>query len=222
VTWYDLTQPFHEDIPHSASQPDPEFETIRSVEEDGANVQVYTARTHVATHVDAPLHFVPGGATIDELPLDRFAGEGVVLDIERDGPGEIGVDAVEAAAADAGGVREGDIVLLRTGWGGKFEGDGDYQRYPWLAGDVGDWLLDVGVKFLGVDTISPDEPRAMRAEDYHAYPIHRTLLPEEVPIAEHLYLEDVPGRRLELFGFPLKFRGGDGSPIRMAGRDLEG
>lgn len=222
MTWYDLTQPFHGDIPHSASQPDPEFETIRSVEEDGGNVQEYTARTHVGTHVDAPLHFVPGGATIDELPLDRFAGEGVVLDVERDDPGEIRLEAFEAAAADAGGVREGDIVLVRTGWGAKFEGGGDYQRYPWLAGEVGEWLLDREVKFLGVDTISPDEPRAMRADDYDAYPIHRTLLPEEVLIAEHLYLEDVAGERLELFGFPLKFRGGDGSPIRMVGRDIEG
>lgn len=222
MAYYDLTQPFHGEMPHSAALPSPELETLRRVEDEGTNVQRYSAPTHVGTHVDAPLHFVPDGTTIDEIHLERFAGAGVVLDLERDGPEEISLAAVQAAAADIGGVEPGDIVFVRTGWGRHFEDDETYQRYPWLADDVGEWLLEREVKLLGVDTISPDRPRAMRPEDWDAYPIHRTLLPEGVLIAEHLYLEEVAGQRLELFGFPMKLRGGDGAPIRMVGREPDG
>ena len=220
MRWYDLTQSFDGDIPGSSALPRPELEELRNVATDGANVQRYSAPTHVGTHVDAPRHFVPGGATIDDLPLERFTGEGVVLDLERDGPGEIPLADVEAAAADAGGVEPGDIVLVRTGWSRHYDDAETYRRYPWLADDVGEWLLEQEATFLGVDTKSPDRPRAMRPDDWDAYPIHRTLLPEGVLIAEHLALEDVAGQRLELFGFPMKLRGGDGAPIRLVGREL--
>ncbi|MFB6172167.1 MAG: cyclase family protein [Haloarculaceae archaeon] len=219
--WYDLTQPFHPEIPHSTALPSPELETLTCVEDDGSNVQRYAAPTHVGTHVDAPRHFVPGGATIDELPLDRFAGPAVVLDLGRDGPGEIPLADIEAAAEAAGGVRQGDVVCVRTGWGAKFTDHEAYQRYPWLAPEVADWLLDRGAKLLAVDTISPDQPRAIRPAEWDAYPHHRTLLPAGVLIAEHLYLEDVAGERVELFGFPMKLRGGDGAPVRFAARPPE-
>jgi len=223
VHWWDLTQSFHPDMPRSPSLPAPEVTTLHCVEADGVNVQQYSAPTHVGTHVDAPLHFVPGGDTIEELSLERFCGLGVVVDVGRNDPDEIGLDEFEAAVEDAGGIENGEIVLVRTGWGERFR-DGDperYQRYPWLAPEIAEWLLEREVPLLGVDTISPDRPRAMRPDDWDAYPHHRTLLPEGVLIAEHLYLEEVAGRRLEIVGFPMKLRGGDGAPIRIAARELD-
>lgn len=221
MAWHDLTQPFHPGMPHSSALPPAELEPLRRVEDDGVNVQRYAAATHVGTHVDAPRHFVPGGATIDELPLERFAGPGVVLDLEWESAEEIPLEAVRAAAADAGGIEDGDVVLIRTGWGARFDDHEAYARYPWLAADVADWLLDRGAKLLGVDAPSPDRPRAMRPEDWDAYPLHRTLLSAGVPIAEHLSLEDVAGERLEVVGFPIKLAGGDGAPIRMGARRLD-
>lgn len=222
MAWHDLTQPFHPGMPHSSALPPAELEPLRRHEEDGVSVQRYAAATHVGTHVDAPRHFLPDGATIDELPLERFAGPGVVLDIRREAAEEISLAAVRAAAADVGGIEDGDLVFVRTGWGARFDDVEAYERYPWLAAEVGDWLLERGVTLLGVDTFSPDRPRAMRPADWEAYPIHRTLLSAGVPIAEGLYLEDVAGDRLEVVGFPVKLAGGDGAPIRMAGRALEG
>lgn len=218
MAWQDLTQLFHPGMPHSPALPPAELEPLRRVEVDDVNVQRYAAATHVGTHVDAPRHFVPDGATIDELPLARFAGTGVVLDLGRESAGEVPLEEVRAAATDAGGIEEGDLALVRTGWGARFDDHDAYARYPWLAADVADWLLERGAKLLGVDTPSPDRPRAMRPDDWDAYPIHRRLLSAGVPIAEHLSLEDVAGERLEVVGFPVKLKGGDGAPIRMAGR----
>lgn len=215
--WADLTQPFHADVP-TRSLPAAEFRTLRDVREDGTNVQWYGAPTHVGTHVDAPRHFVPGGATIDDLPLDRFAGEAVVLDVARDEPERIPTGDVAAAATDAGGLGEPDVVLLRTGWGGRY-GDPDYGRYPWFAAGVGEWLVERGAKLVGVDTPSPDRPRAMRPDDWDAYPLHRALLGAGVLIAEHLDLSELAaGERVEAFGFPLRFRDGDGAPCRFVAR----
>lgn len=219
MDWYDLTQPFHPDIPHSRALPSPSFDTLSRVEEDGSNVQHYSAPTHVGTHVDAPRHFVPGGATIDELPLSRFAGRAVVADVGRTEPGAISLEVLEDAIDAAGGLEPGDLLLVRTGWGAHYDDHETYQRYPWLADEIADWLLKRDVTLLGVDTISPDRPRALRPDGWDEYPHHRTLLPAGVPIAEHLYLEAVAGMRLEVVGFPLKLRGGDGAPIRMAARD---
>lgn len=222
MTWHDLTQPFHAGMPHSSSLPSPEVTTLRDVEEDGVNVQRYSAPTHVGTHVDAPRHFVPDGPTIDDYPLEKFTGSGVVLDLDRESAGEIPLSAVEAAAEAVGGVRSGDIVLIRTGWGRRFDDHESYRRYPWLAADVADWLLEREVSLLGVDTISPDRPRAMRPDDWDTYPHHRTLLPADVLIMEHLYLEAVAGTRLEIVAFPLKLRDGDGAPVRVGAREHGG
>jgi arylformamidase len=220
MAWYDLTQPFHADMPGSSSLPEPEVETLSTVEEDGSHVQRYAAPTHIGTHVDAPLHFVADGATIDELPLERFAGPAVVLDLDREEPGEVPLEAVEAAAEAAGGIEPGDVVLVRTGWGAHFDDEETYQRYPWLAPDVAEWLLEREIRMVAVDTISPDRARAMRPDGWDDYPLHRALLPEGVLIAEHLYLEDVAdaGRSLEVTGFPLKLQGGDGAPARFVAR----
>lgn len=218
MTWYDLTQPFHGEMPHSSGLPDPALETLQHVSCSGTNVQQYCATTHVGTHVDAPLHFVPNGPTIDEFSLDRFAGPGIVLNLEQTEPVEITLEAVKSAANDAGGVRRDDIVLIRTGWGSRFSDPDEYARYPWLASAVGEWLREQEIRLLGVDTISPDRPRSMRPADWDTYPIHRTLLPDEIFIAEHLQLESIPATRVTVIAFPLKLQGGDGAPVRIGAK----
>lgn len=213
--WYDLTQPFYEGMPHSEVHPSPSFETVYDVEEDGLNVTQFTAVTHVGTHIDAPLHFVPGGATIDELPLETFAGEGVVVDVSRDEPTEVTVEQFETAPGD---VRPDDIVLVYTGWCRRYGEDG-YDPHPWLSADLAEWLVDRDVKMVGLDVITPDLPSPFREPGWSAYPVHTTLLENEVLIAEHLGgLDAVAGERLEVFAFPTKVRGGDGAQARFVGR----
>jgi len=97
---------------------------------------------------------IADGATIDEIPLERFAGPATVVDVARKESEPITAAELAAAADD---VRADDILLVRTGWGDRYGRD-EYERYPWLAADAGDWLLEKGVKLLAVDTPSPDRP----------------------------------------------------------------
>lgn len=213
--WIDLSQPFSGDMPHPPSVPAPEFETVKRVGEDGVNVQRYSVPTHVGTHVDAPRHFVEGGAAIDELPLSRFAGEGVVLDVSREDAAEITVDDVEGAE---GTVREGDVVLLYTGWQEKF-GTPAYASHPWFSEDLAEWFVERGVKMVAMDVLTPDIPGPRRPDGWTEFPVHRTLLGEGVLVAENLTnLDGLVGERLSVQGFPVKIAGGDGAPVRFVAR----
>lgn len=213
--WYDLSQPFYEEMPHAAVHPAPSFESVSDVETEGLGVTRFCAVTHVGTHVDAPSHLIPDGPTIDDLPLSRFAGEGVVLDVRCSEPREITVGDVEAAEGE---VRQGDVVLLATGWGEKY-GTDQYDPHPWLSTGLAEWLVSQRATLVGIDTITPDVPVARRPSGWTAYPVHRELLGNGVLIAEHLgNLGAVCGDRLEIIGFPINIRGGDGAQCRFAAR----
>lgn len=141
-----------------------------------------------------------------------------MLDVSRSDADPITVADIEAADGE---VRAGDIVLMYTGWGRKYRDDA-YHQYPWLASEVGEWLIHHDVKLLGTDTLSPDRPRARRPDGWAAYPIHRQLLAEGILIAEHLgSLDAVAGERLEIYGFPIKSED-DGAPARFVARTRSG
>ena len=82
--WMDLSQLIYEGMSYIPSFPEPCIRTHTSVEETGINVMQITIMTHMGTHIDAPLHFIRGGETIDGFPVDRFTGRGVVLDMTRE------------------------------------------------------------------------------------------------------------------------------------------
>lgn len=215
VMWHDLSQPFYQEMPHSDKLPAPAFETVRRVSEDHINIQYYGVPTHVGTHVDASLHFVDGGRSIDDYPLERFSGEAVVLDVSKERPEEITVEDVESAAGD---VRPDDIVLLHTGWDEKY-GTSAYQPHPWLAEETAEWFVDVAPKLVGLDVLTPDIPVPHRPEGWLAFPVHRAMLGAEVLIAENVAnLEPFLGQRVEVYGAPIMIRGGDGAPARFAAR----
>ncbi|USZ73605.1 cyclase family protein [Natronosalvus halobius] len=215
--WHDLSQPFYGEMPHSGALPSPEFKTVKDVEDDGINVQYYSVPTHIGTHIDAPLHFIEGGKSIDEFPLSTFAGEGIVLDVSTNEVREITMTDVEAADGE---VRPGDIVFLYTGWYEKY-GTDDYDPHPWLAEEVAEYFADVGPKLVGLDTITPDIPVEQRPDGWLEFPVHRTMLSAEVLIAEHLAnLKPFLGQRIDVVGFPIKIRGGDGAPARFAAKEL--
>jgi arylformamidase len=168
---------------------------------DVAAVSRLTLSTHAGTHVDPPAHFLPGGATVDILPLDVLVGPAVVVDLSGGGP----IDAARLAAAvpgDDSGDGGGRRLLLRTGAADEVPtADGA------LTEDAARWLVERGVRLVGADTLSI-EP----ATD--TYPVHRILLDAGVVIVEGLDLFGVTPGRYQLACLPLRIAGGDGAPAR--------
>lgn len=175
---------------------------------------------HSGTHVDAPAHFIgtakpQAHVTIDRISLDRFAGRGVKIDCCNFQEGcYVSRDLLTEWESKHAEFRPGDVVLFDFGWAKHWAlrpNSARYlQDYPGIGMGAAEYLVGKGVKGLGVDTLSPDPPAAHREKRA----IHPFVLEHQVLIFENLTnLDELP----DFFGFiafPLKIRGGSGSPTR--------
>jgi len=164
---------------------------------------------HIGTHVDSPFHFIPAGGTIESVPLERLVGPAVCLDVSAKAPeAPVTPAMLEAAAATAGvQVGAGDILLVRA-WPGRHTDDG-FLKCAGLNREAADWVVARGVKALGCDLASPDDPKDL------SRPVHMVLLGQGIPIMEHVaHLDALPRTRFQFVGVPLRIRGATGSPIR--------
>lgn len=162
---------------------------------------------HAGTHVEAPLHALEEGPDVGRLPVEAFFGEAVILDLSA-APGATPVDlaGLQEAARRAGGVRQGDIVFIRFDWDGRAAGQ--YPPYP--ATEALGWLVDQGIKLLGID--SP----GLEIEGDRRLPNHRLLFGRGIPLIESLaHLEELRSSRVYVFAQPLPALGADAVPLRV-------
>jgi len=136
------------------------------------SAEVVTLSTHSGTHVDAPLHYGPAACgetrTIDEVPLEWCYGDGVLLDFrEHDRVAGITRRDVEAELARIGHTLEPlDIVLVMTGT--ELKEPGYENRHPGLRVDATEFLVDSGVKLIGIDAWGLDRPFELMIHDARA------------------------------------------------------
>ena len=172
---------------------------------DPANVSEITMGTHTGTHVDPPNHFVPGTDGIDRVPLDVLVGEVIVADARHlDRP--IAPHDLDALAIPPSATR----VLLRTAnselWRSVPVAFPD--RYACLTTEAARWVVERGIRLIGVDFLSVEEKGAQ------GHPVHHVLLGNGVVIVEGLNLGDVEPGTYTLACLPLKIVDGDGGPAR--------
>lgn len=199
----DVSVPLAAGIPAYPGNPEFELQPVKRIADGGSsNVSRLVMGTHTGTHVDAPKHFFDEGAGVDALPLDLLLGRSRVVEITRRG----GIDADELAAA---GLREDIRVLLKTSNSALWNVEGFHQDYTYLTEAGARYLVDQGVKVIGIDYLSVEQFRKAGA------PAHRTLLSQGVVIIEGLNLADVEPGMYEMYCLPLRIAGGDGAPARV-------
>lgn len=207
----DLSQTMEPGMQQYPGQPTASFDRISNVAEQGVQVTDLHCVVHVGTHCDAPAHFIPGGETMEEVPLDRFVGEAVVVDVEGLPAREMTPDVL--AGAD---IRPGDIVLFRSGsW--RTWGDPAYlTAYPYVGEALARALVDKGVKTIGLDVISPDP-----VEKTDTSPAHHILLGNRIGIVENLcHLDRIAAKRVFFSAAPVKIKGSDGAFARAYAMEL--
>lgn len=167
--------------------------------------------THTGTHCDAPRHFVPGGQTVDAIPLETLIGPAVVIDLSGTEPSqEVGVQPFEQYLSD--GLHE--RVVLRFDWSDHWNKSDYYTGHPFISPTAARWLVDRGVRLLAMDTPMPDNPAHGRGAPVDS-PVHKILLGEGVILVEYLCnLKALRRRDIELIVLPLKVVEGDGAPAR--------
>lgn len=214
--WQELSHVLTEDLSRSPAFPAPAFVKLEELPMDTANVTEIKMAVHHGTHVDAPSHFYADGATIEVVPLDRLVGEGVVWAIPLEAGAVVEVDDLERQSPD---VRSGDIVVINT----RSYPHINTPRYadaPSLSPAAARWLVDRGVKLVGIDAATPDLPAHRRPEGFD-WPVHQVLLGGGVLIAEHLTnLDDLSGKRAEFVFAALAVSGADGGPARVLAREV--
>jgi kynurenine formamidase len=215
--WVDLSHRITETLSRIPSFPQPHIRQIKTIPPDRANVTEVHMVVHHGTHLDAPRHFLADGPTMDEVPLERLYGAGVIWHIEAPDHGVIGVKELERATPR---MREGDIVMIDTGRA-RHVNTPRYDDHACLDGEAARWLVDHGAKIVGVDFGTPDLAANRRTPDF-AFPVHYTLLSRGVLIAEHVNnLAALAGRRVELMFAGLNIAGSDGAPVRPLARAVD-
>jgi kynurenine formamidase len=170
---------------------------------------------HAGTHVDAPRHFDsrPGAPSIDEMPLETFFTEAVCLDLSHKPlKSEISVEDLERAEAASGvAIKPKDTVLLHMDFNRRCYGTPAYVTdFPGLTKASATWLGERGIGMFGVEAISPGRPGRANFEVHH---VCRDLGFTHMEGLANL--DKLVGKgRFRFIGFPLKIKGGTGSPIR--------
>ena len=171
---------------------------------DALTLSAYSLGAHSGTHIDAPMHFVAGGASIDQLPLAPLIGPARVIDIAD------GVQAIDAAELERHAWRGVPRLLFRTrsslrGW---MSSAVFHRDFAYIAPDAAQRMANAGVVLVGVDYISAEQfgsPAPLA---------HRTLLGKGIPIVEGLALASIPAGDYDLVILPMKVAGHEGAPAR--------
>jgi len=169
---------------------------------------------HTGSHIDAPLHCYAGGLTTAEIPLERVIGEAFVLDCTHVGAEmPVGVTDLERTAD---GLREGDIVLVRTDWTDRSWGifPEFFTHSPYLSLEAAGWLVARRPRAVGFDFF---EEYCARLPEFGSedFVCHRTLLGAGIPLLEQLTGLGQVGRRCEFFAPFYKIAEADGAPARF-------
>jgi arylformamidase len=210
--WYDISVPLKQGMNYFPTDPaPPKFYRYHDVAL-GARVTMSMMEiiTHTGTHLDAPLHFIPGGSTISDMPLDAAIGPCRVIEIKDD-------QKIKVEELKKHNIKKGERVLFKTRNSPKvYTSEKFVEDYVYLDGDAADYLVTKGIALFGLDNITIGhfkEPDNLRRT-------HRTLLGAGIYILEDCALADVPPGKYELLCLPLLMFNGDASPCRAILRPL--
>lgn len=199
---HDITVPLTPMLPAFPGDAPVAIEVLQRAGESAYAISRLGLTTHSGTHVDAPAHFVAGGATVDVLPLEILLGKTRVVEL----PGRERVDRSDLEALD---LRDDLRVLLKTRMSGQLLKPGYQEDHVYLTGDAALYLAQAGLKLVGFDYLSID-----RFGDA-SYPAHHALLGAGVVVVEGLDLSEVEPGEYDMTCLPLRVGGGDGAPARV-------
>ncbi|MCX7772187.1 MAG: cyclase family protein [Clostridia bacterium] len=198
---YDITRPLHNSLTVWPGDDGVTLERALSMG-DGAmcNVSRVEMGVHSGTHMDAPLHFVDGGADISTMPMACMMGEVLVVETSEDA-----IEALIIADLDYSGI---NAVFFKTLCSDRNEAEPFLDRYPAITEGCAAFLVEKGIKTVGTDYLSIEY-----CTD-NTFSVHKKLLSNNIAIVENLCLKGIAPGRYGFICLPLKMKGADGSPCR--------
>ena len=216
--WKDITLALNNELPMmpgdlSSDGPvkDPTFNRFFDVNKgDGVTMTRIEMNTHDGTHIDAPLHFIKRGQTIDNMPLDTTVGVTRIIEI-KDG------ESIKVAELEPYDIQPGERIIFKTKNSPHvYDKRREPGNYIYITTETARYLADRKVRMIGIDylTIGDNkQPQNMKET-------HDVLLGAEVYVIEGLNLDGVAPGDYELVCLPLKLEKGDACPCRALLRPL--
>ena len=202
---WDISLPVDEGLPVWPGDPQVTRERFMAIAwGDPANVSRLACGVHVGTHVDAPVHFVEGGAAVERLPLDVLIGPALVVelpDVHAIRPDDL--ESLNLPKATTRLLFKTRNSLLWAAGHQEFRED-----FVALTPDAARWTVQQGLRLVGVDYLS-----VQRFHDPEPL-THRILLEAGVVIVEGLNLHEIEPGAYEFTCLPMKLVGSDGAPAR--------
>ena len=214
------------------------FKVPRTLLKDGegwATETITRLGTHDTTHVDAPYHYnsrIQGkpAATIDQLPLEWFFSDGVVLDMTGRERGQVvTVEDIQKELDRIGyTLKPLDIVLVRTGMDKFYDHPNYFLMGPGVSPEATRWLYEQGIRVMGIDAWSWDAPLDLQAQAVLKarkpgifWAAHQLDLPY-AQIERLVNLDRLPPYGFKVAAFPLKIEGASAGPARVVALLEEG
>jgi len=220
----DLSDTLYPGMPSWPTLPDLRFEAIKRAVRDLYTIHAITRmHMHVGAHVDVPLHSIPEGKSIDQYEVEKYTGEGVVLDFTMKKPGEeIAQQDLERYTHE---INQNDVVMLCTMWSRKIGFNSDYlYKWPYLGTEGCKFLVEKGVKAVGTEAMSiagwsDTVPTQGPVSKYSSVEVHNLLLEKDILIIEglsnlHKVLDGKKSNRAFFIFAPLNFVGTEAAPSR--------
>ncbi len=227
----DLSQSLYPGMPSWPTLPDLRFEAVKKAARDVYTINVITQmHMHIGTHVDVPLHSIEEGKSVEQYSIERYVGEGVVLDFTVKKPAEEITGQDLLAYSDS--IKPGDVVMLCTDWSKQRGLNSDYlYKWPYLGITGCRFLLEKKVKAVGTEgmsiagwteTVAAQGP----VSKYSSVEIHNMFLEKDIIIIEGLsnlseVLADRKTARVFFAFAPLNFVGAEGAPCRAMAFDID-
>lgn len=209
TNWIDVTTPVRPGMVVWPGDPAVEYGRFADMSRgDVANGSWVRMGLHSGTHVDAPLHFIADGATVERAPLEAMVGPTRVIEIADTDS----IRAEELAAHDWSGVRR---VVFKTRNSHRPEGQKEFLKdFVHIAVDAARFLVQRGVRCVGVDYLS------VGGYERDGVETHRILLGADVWLIENLDLREISAGPYEMLCLPMKIEGAEAAPARVLMRRL--
>jgi arylformamidase len=198
---FDISMPVYNGMIVYPGDPKVDIRKVKTFQKDGVVVSKIAMGLHTGTHIDAPLHYLPDGKAIDQIPLESLTGEALVCDLSYVR------DCIKAKDLKKSLICKEDIVFLKTRNSG-IAGKKFPKKHIYLEEDGADYLIEKKIKAVGIDCLSIEKFDSSDAA------VHKKLFRESIPIIEGLVLGRIAGGRYLTYCTPLKIKGAEASPAR--------
>ena len=209
MKFLDLTLTISKSIPCFPGSPKVQFLSWSNLKQDGYNLELLFLSSHTGTHLDAPYHFAEKGIKIDQIPIKRLIGKGILIKLCKKQNDSITKQDIISFEKQNGKIGENSSVFFFCDWQKNLKKQNYFTENPGLSDSAANYLISKKINLVGMDSPSIDLGKNK------SFKIHCLLSKKNVLIIENLAnLEKIPSSKFDFVILPLKLKNATGSPVR--------